>query len=147
MEKETPFFRTEYNYDMNAVSEATALHCPEPSKTRQEFADDANINVIVERFGIGHEMPLNTRPPMSGDFTNLPDYKTALDMIRAADDVFGSLPAKIRARFNNDPAQYIDFLEDPENEDEAVKLGLATKAPIVQDPPKGVTPQDPPKTA
>lgn len=138
MDTNIPFFRTEYNYNRDEVSRETGLRCGDASRTRQEFAQDADINTIVERFGIGHEMPINTKPPLSGDFTDLPDYKAALDMVRAADDLFGTLPAKIRSRFNNDPAQYIAFFEDPDNMDEAIKLGLAKAPPAVQDAPSPI---------
>jgi phage internal scaffolding protein len=35
-----------------------------------------------------------------------------------------ALPAQIRSRFDNDPAKLIDFLENEQNHDEAIKLGL-----------------------
>ena len=143
-----PFFRTEYNYDRDKVSQETALVCKDPSKTRQEFLDDANINVIVERFGIGHELPLNNTPPQTGDFTNIPDFRGAQDLIRKAQEVFGNLPAKIRAKFDNDPAKYIDWFHDPDNEAEAIRLGLATKPAEPQNNPvEPVTPPEPPKPA
>jgi len=37
------------------------------------------------------------------------------------------LPADLRARFDNDPAQLIQFLENSDNKDEAIKLGLVNK--------------------
>ena len=37
------------------------------------------------------------------------------------------LPAKARARFQNDPQQFMEFMNDEENIAEAIKLGLATK--------------------
>lgn len=145
----TPFFRTEYNYDRNEVSDQTATVNNEPSLTRQEFAADADINVIIERMGLGYEMPVNTIPPMDGDFTDLPDFTAATQMIRRAQEVFNALPAKIRNRFENDPQKYIDFFQDPENGLEAIKLGLV-KPPLPVDtppaPPKEA-PTAPPKTA
>ena len=38
-----------------------------------------------------------------------------------------ALPAQIRSRFENDPAKLIDFLDNSENLDEAIKLGLVSK--------------------
>lgn len=146
------FFRTLYNYDTNAASDETATVNNEPSKTRQEFADDSDINKIVERLGLGYEMPLNTTPPMQGDFTDLPDFRGAVTAIRNAEQIFGALPAKIRNRFENDPQQYIDFFHDPENKAEAIAMGLV-KPPAPLDnvttstttDPKGKTPLDEPK--
>lgn len=136
MEVKQPFFRTEYNYDRNAVSDECGTQNSEPSKTRQEFAADADINTIIERFGIGYEMPLNTTPPEQGDFTNLPDFTGAVKMVRAAQEVFNALPAKVRSRFQNEPEKYIEFFHDPENYDEALKLGLVKPRPPKDNPPE-----------
>lgn len=143
-----PFFRTEYNYDRKEVSDETALYCKDPSRTKQEFAADADINTIIERFGIGYDMPLNTTPPASGDFTNIPDFRGAVDIVRQAQEVFNALPAKIRSRFENDAAKYIDFFEDPDNYDEARKLGLVKPRQEVETPPETPTagPAAPAKT-
>lgn len=144
-------FRTEYNYDRNEASRETALICKDPSRTKQEFAEDADINHIIERFGIGYEMPTNVTPPQQGDFTNIPDFRGAVEMVREAQQLFGSLPAKIRNRFDNDPQQYIDFFHDPANQDEAIALGLATKRVEGQtapnQPPAPKAAEEPPKTA
>lgn len=129
-----PNFRTEYNYDRNEVSDETGTKNLEKSMTKQEFAEDADINTIIERFGIGYEMPVNHMPPRSGDFTNLPDFTGAVKMVRQAQEVFNALPAKIRNRFQNEPSKYIEFFEDPDNYDEAVKLGLAMPRPPEPDP-------------
>ena len=44
-----------------------------------------------------------------------------------ADEMFAELPAKIRGRFENNPQQFLDFCEDPDNEAEAIELGIANK--------------------
>lgn len=137
---ETPFFRTEHNYDRKAVSDATGTENKEPSLTRQEFADDADINTIVERLGLGYEIPLNNTPPKQGDFTNLPDFTAATKMIRQAQEIFNALPAKIRNRFQNDPEKYIEFFHDPENTDEAIKMGLVKAPEPVQTPSPAAAP-------
>ncbi len=59
-----------------------------------------------------------------GDFSNVEDYQTMLDRINEAQRKFDALPARIRHYFGNDPAELIAFLDDPENRDEAIKLGL-----------------------
>ena len=52
------------------------------------------------------------------------------------------LPAQMRSRFNNDPAELLKFIKDPANLDEAVKLGILVK----KEAPKGdpVPPPAPP---
>jgi len=139
----TPFFRTEYNYDRNTVSDETGTNNYEPSKTKQDYAADADINTIIERFGIGYEMPTNTTPPQQGDFSEAPDFTTAVQKVRQAQEIFNALPAKIRSRFQNEPNNYIEFFHDPDNYDEALKLGLVNirPAPDPQPAPE-VKPKD-----
>lgn len=100
--------------------------------TQQSGREDADINVIVERAKRGAVPPAG-RPaaPMYGDFTQVPkDLRDVLIMVKRADDLFMSLDPFVRRRFNNDPAEMLDFLNDFRNRDEAVKLGLV-KAPEV----------------
>lgn len=85
-----------------------------------------------------------------GDFSGVPDYKTGLERIQAADEMFMSLPAKIRDRFSNDPANFIAFATDEKNLEEMREMGLAPKkAKAVEDQPKDQTKAvaDPPKEA
>ena len=46
-----PFMRTPYNYDTDEVSVDSGLVCPEPTLAQQQFKDEADINLILERFG------------------------------------------------------------------------------------------------
>lgn len=120
-----PFVRTPYNYDVDKVSNDNGLDCPEPTLAQQHCKEECDINYIVERFGVTGQLPPNDRPmPTYGDFTGISDYRSALDAVMAADDVFMSLPPKIRERFANDPAALVDFCSDDSNRAEAMELGL-----------------------
>ena len=140
----TPFLRTPYNYDMEAASNETALHCPEPTLTQQHFKEECDINTIVERFGLTGELPQNLVVPLTGDFTEaVTDFQTAMNHVRASEEAFMKLPAQIRARFNNDPQQLLEFVEDERNRDEAIKWGIVN-APKAEEPaPKPPEPKTP----
>lgn len=99
--------------------------------TQQSGREDADINVIIERAKRGAVPPVGrSAAPMYGDFTEVPtDLRDVLVMVKRADDLFMSLDPFVRRRFNNDPAEMLDFLNDSRNRDEAVKLGLV-KAPV-----------------
>jgi phage internal scaffolding protein len=129
MKSKQPFLRTPYNYDVDLASEESALTCEDPSLTQQHQKEDADINTIVARFGLTGELPFANRQPRYGDFTAVTDYHSAMNAVRSASEDFMSLPAELRARFHNDPAELIDFLAFDANRDEAIKLGLV-KAPI-----------------
>ena len=119
-----PFLRTPYNYDTNAASNESGLACEEPSLTQQHFKDETDINNILRQFNITGLLPEQPLSPRYGDFTGIGDYHSALNAVIAAEDKFLALPANLRARFENDPAQLIAFLSDENNRSEAEKLGL-----------------------
>lgn len=121
----TIFFRTPYNYDTNKVSDETGLSCPEPTLAQQSFKDDADINIILERFNVTGELPANVREPQYIDLLDSPvDYKQAMDVVMNAQSAFNALPARLRSRFDNDPAKFVDFVNDDKNRNEAMELGL-----------------------
>ena len=122
--KKVPFLRTPYNYDLDAASNESGLHCEDASLTQQHFKDECDINNILRQFNVTGLLPENTLSPRYGDFTGIGDYHTALNRVIAAEDEFMALPAQIRSRFDNDPANLIEFLENSDNKDEAIKLGL-----------------------
>lgn len=125
-----PYIRTPYNYDTDEVSNQTATTCPEPTLTQQQFADDANINVMMERFGVTGEIPQVRNLPTSGDFTNtVNNYQSAMNLLVQAQQEFMRQPANIRARFNNDPQLFMNFMENPDNGEELIRMGLATRRP------------------
>lgn len=128
-------FNTGFNMNQNEISDATGLACADESMAVQSAEEESNINTIVRRFGLTGELPNNLRMPQSGDFTGLPDFHAAMNLVRQAQEEFIRVPAEIRARFNNDPARFMAFVEDGANYDEALKLGLVNARPVV--PPSG----------
>lgn len=119
-----------FNYDADEVSAVTGLDCDgSESVTQQQFKDECDINTIVRRFGLTGELPDDVRMPMSGDFTDAPDFDTAMQLVVQAKEEFMRLPAELRSRFNNDPGRLIAFIEDDGNRDEARKLGLLKPEP------------------
>lgn len=99
--------------------------------TQQSAKDECDVNVIIDRVKRGADIPSATvNPPMYGDFTVIPtDLRECLNTVRQADELFMSLDAKVRRRFDNDPALMLDFLNDPANRQEAIDLGLVAAPP------------------
>ncbi len=127
-------FNTGYNMDVDKVSNDTAIVFDDESLAIQSAEEESNINTIVRRFGITGELPSDLRMPRSGDFTGVPDFHTAMNMVRTAQEEFLRVPADIRARFVNDPGKFMKFLDDENNYEEALRLGLVNKRP---EPPSG----------
>ena len=136
MEIEDVFIRTEFNYDRDLASDLTALANEEPSMTKQSFAEEADINTIVKRFGLTGQLPGDVRMPVNGDFTEVPDFRGAMQLIVEAREAFMRMPADVRARFGNDPAAFVDFVSDDQNRAEAERLGIVMKKEPVLEPVK-----------
>lgn len=101
------------------------------SRTLQSFADDTDINKIVGKYRRGgFNIDVNLHRAVYGDFSNVPDYMAAKNSILAAQATFDALPARVRARVNNDPQQLIDFVADSANDEELLELGLVN--PILE---------------
>lgn len=127
-----PFVRNPYNYDMALVSQETGLECKDPSLAQQHMKDECDINVLVERFGVTGSMPVAPIEPSYGDFSGVSDYHTAMNKIKAAEEAFMALPAKIRAKFDHDPNALLNYLQNEENRDEAIQIGLIDGKPVVE---------------
>lgn len=123
------FLRAPHNYDTNRASDEAGLKCEDLSLTKQADAKDADINEIVRRFNITGQLPQNIRMPTYGDFTDIPTFQEAQNAIRLAQEAFDAMPAEIRSRFHNDPAEFVDFCSDENNRAEAIKLGLVPAQP------------------
>lgn len=122
--------RTFGNYDVDAASVEAGVSCPEKEgMTQQSFREECDINEIVRRFGLTGELPENLRMPVSGDFTAVTDFQSAMNVVRTAQEEFLRVPAEIRARFANDPQRLLEFLGNDANRDEAIKLGLVNPPP------------------
>ena len=73
--------------------------------------------------------------PQYVDYEGVFDFQSAMNVVRAADENFMRLDAKVRARFNNSPQEFLEFFANPENTEEAIRLGLAIPqqaAPVTQ---------------
>jgi phage internal scaffolding protein len=110
------------------VRERKPFTCIGESRTHQSFKDECDINRIVESGRKGKQiLHINSAMGDYIDTISIGDYQSSLNLVISANERFESLPATIRDRFANSPAEFIKFVGNPSNVDEMVKLGLATK--------------------
>lgn len=110
------------------IGKSVAVVClAEEDLTVQGDKDEADINVMLKRFGVTGQIRTVDRQALQGDFSDAPDLQTALNRVRAAEREFLNLPAELRAKLNNDPSQVEGWLSQDENRDEAIRLGLVDK--------------------
>ena len=113
-------FQTLYDHDPLPGVEFT-----QPTQTQRHFQSDCDINKIMAKFFRCGQFPhLNAAQPTYGDVSEPFSFRDAQNYIIDAEERFMELPAKIRKRFDNNPARLLDFLGDAENIDEAIRLGL-----------------------
>lgn len=132
-------WRTQYSPARDQFEgEEAVIYCDDPHLTEQHHAAELDLNNIVQRYGIkdGSLPPAAVYPEnFFGDFTDVADFRTAVDRIKDAADRFNLLPASLRGRFENDPAKMYEWVLDAANIDEAEKLGLIKREMIRQEPP------------
>lgn len=122
------FVRTPYNYDTDVASEESGVHCLDDSLAVQSSKDEADINTIVRKFGVTGLLPQGRVLPEYQDLSEaVSDYRESLEIVRAADAAFMTLPAEVRNRFKNDAAAFVDFVTNPDNIEAVREMGLAAK--------------------
>lgn len=120
-------------------------------RTRQEFKNECDVNVLMKKYQRTGILPGDPRAMRYGDFSALPDFMTAMNTVARANEAFAALPAQVRKRFGNDPAEYVAFVSDPANIAEVRKLGLAApekaQVPVPAPKAKEQAPEPPPASA
>jgi len=116
----------------------------EPSLTDQSQAKACDVNQIMIRYKkTGQVTHLAKNQGVYADVSEIPDLTEALNKVSAATAAFETVPAYIRKLVDNDPVKFIEFLQNPQNDDLAIKLGLkvakqkpSDTVPSVEEQPK-----------
>jgi len=124
--------------DFDELSYVTGVECTDPSLTDQSGAKDADINVMMERMGVTGQIPMLDKVPLNYDFDKVIDFRTAMEAVVTAREMFMNVPAKLRQRFNDDPQEFVDFCSNPANIEELRSLGLAKALDVPPEPAKPV---------
>lgn len=113
-----------------------------PSRAKQSFKDECDINTIMKRFQVtGVVEHVRQAQARYFDATAIPDFKTSMeavvDAISRGEELFASLPAKVRRQFGNDATTFLDFAADAANEGELKELGILPVPGPLPSPPGG----------
>ena len=122
-------FRTAYQERQRQGFETTG-----ESRTQQHFAKEADIKTIIkkhDRTGIISHVARGVA--QYGDYSEVNEFREALDMVNSANASFMELPSEVRAYFHNDAGEFFEFATDPKNADKMVDLGLADAPPSPKD--------------
>lgn len=115
-------FRTAYEPHKKYVFKTSG-----ESLTQQHFKEECDIINIIKRHDrngiIEHVQRGQAR---YGDFSQVTDYREALDLVRDARDEFMTIPSDIRKKFDNDPGKFYEFVSNPDNKEELKTMGFIT---------------------
>lgn len=119
-------FKTAYKLGDDKI---LATFNTEDSLTVQADAKDCDINIIMDRYTKTGQLPQVTAlQPLFADFSEIADYRQALEAVNAAKEAFLTVPAAIRAQFGNDPTAFVNYATNPDNIEQMRKWGLANPA-------------------
>lgn len=115
---------------MFVMHQPVDLDCSKDGRTRQEYADDCDINVLLARYEkTGVFNHFNAYEPNYLDVSDVPDLQRSLEIISRAQAAFMTLPAATRREFDNDPVKFVTFAQDPANIDRMREWKLAEPLP------------------
>lgn len=121
-----PVFKSAYDRDP-----AQGILFTETSLAQQHFKDECDVNNILRKYETtGLVTHVANGTPFYGDFSSVFEYYDAQNILIEAQERFDALPASLRKRFDNNPALMLSFIENPDNREEAEKLGLINKQSV-----------------
>ncbi|QXP44343.1 MAG: internal scaffolding protein [Arizlama microvirus] len=119
----TKKLRTNYGARVRVYSDTVG-----PSATKISHKDECDINSIMRRYEKTGILPdLIKAQPEYGDFAQMASFQEAQNIVVLANEQFAALSAHVRERFGNSPAKFLEFAQNPRNQEEMVSLGLATR--------------------
>ena len=111
------------------------------SMTQQHFKDECDINNILKSYR--GKIPASEEPAFFMDCT-VNDLQSAYEIAEDIGSRFDSLDSEVRARFNNNPLELLEFVHNADNETAAIELGLLPKPesapPVVAHPAQSTEP-------
>jgi len=132
-----PHDRAATAYTGELVDEVTGEVYRPPVMVKQSFVAECDINNILKQFKLTGQIQHMSAKAALGSYEDLPeplDFQEALNTVKDAEQSFATLPSQIRDRFGNDPGNFLDFMSNPNNQDEIIKLGLATDSRPPKEP-------------
>lgn len=110
-------------------------HNHDPSMTDDQYVQESDANYIMDQFAKGHAIThLTSKQGLYIDAASIPDFPEAMRQVGLGKSAFESLPSELREKFHHKPELFIQYLQDPKNDEEAISLGLKTKTSIPEAP-------------
>ena len=95
------------------------------SLTQQHFAHEADVRNIIKQYDkTGLIANVQKGVAQYGDYSEINEYREALDLVNDANGMFADLPAELREMFQNNAGTFLEFATNPENNEKMIELGL-----------------------
>jgi phage internal scaffolding protein len=104
--------------------------------TEQHHKKSTSMNFILDRYRkTGIIQHVNAQEQRYDEYPDSITLHQAMNIVASASSMFESLPSSIRKEFNNDPGQFIDFVQDEKNYASIKEMGLSVDhLPVPPDP-------------
>lgn len=127
------------------MSKHAIIFDKQQDRTEQSHKKACDVNTIMARYqktGV-----LDHQAKHQQHYGEVPalDYREAMAMIADANTMFAELPAKTRQHFDNDPAKFLEFTDNPENHKKLAELELGNSPKNQDDPAKPTEEEKPGK--
>ena len=100
----------------------------EPSRTQQQFAEECDINIILDKFNATGVMShVSSMQPVYADVTGYGDLAECFRKVENAQAAFDALPSKLRAELDNDPRNLVPYITNPANKERCIEYGIFNK--------------------
>lgn len=104
--------------------QAVQIETGQNSRTKQSFQDECDINQIMAKYQKTGAITHFNKHQQNYGIADGATFQEAMNLVCDAQEMFNDLPSSIRSRFGNDPAAFLDFVQNEENSDEMARLGL-----------------------
>lgn len=127
-----------YAYDENGkiIRNRVTVDCSgDEPLTEQSHKKEVDINHIIKKHDstvLASTAALMANELRFDDVTGN-DFQEAMFKVAKGNEAFMELPSELRKKFDNSPAMFMDFVQNPDNLEQMYDMGLAIR-PVAEEP-------------
>ena len=97
------------------------------SITKQSEKDSCDINLIMAHYTKTGVLTHQRDHEAEYGYASSDTFNESMQIVAKGQSMFAELPSAIRSKFENNPAKFLDFVQDEGNLEEMQEMGLANK--------------------
>lgn len=141
-------FRTAYMKKKDRPATALSFKGT-PVITEQAHKDKVDINWILADYEKTRLVKHVNQNVGRYDDVSAADFQTAMNLVASTKTMFDGLPSGVRTQFGNDASKFLAFVQNPDNKDQMVKMGIielvdgldSSGNPLPSGSPEPITPE------